>query len=113
VLASSPKARSQTGSWVSLVLAADATSYIHGLTAFREGQVDKWLRLFTAAVGEAATKATELAQRLAVLQENWRERAGHPRRRIRASTGRDHTAVSRAPKLPSTLAAGVMLNANR
>ncbi len=65
---------------VSLVLAADARSYVAGLTAFREERADEWFLLFAHALERAAAKASELAQRLAALQETWRERAGHPRR---------------------------------
>ncbi len=65
---------------VSLVLAADARAYVAGLTAFREGRPGDWILLFAQAIARAAAKASELAQRLAELQEKWRERAGRPRR---------------------------------
>jgi len=65
---------------VSLVLAADARAYVGGLTAFREDRAADWILLFAQAIERAAAKAGELAQRLAELQERWRERAGHPRR---------------------------------
>jgi Fic family protein len=65
---------------VSLVLAADAKAYVGGLTAFREDRAADWLLLFAHAIERAAAKASELAQRLAELQEKWRERAGRPRR---------------------------------
>jgi Fic family protein len=65
---------------VSLVLAADAKAYVTGLTAFREDRPGDWIRLFAQAIERAATKATELATRLADLQGRWRERAGRPRR---------------------------------
>ena len=64
---------------VSLVLAADARAYVTGLTAFREGRGDDWIRAFSAAVERSATKAAELAARLAELQDVWRARARHPR----------------------------------
>ncbi len=65
---------------VSLVLAADAKSYVAGLTAFREDRPDDWILLFAQAIGRAAAKAGQLATRLVELQEKWRERAGRPRR---------------------------------
>jgi Fic family protein len=64
---------------VSLVLAADAKAYVGGLTAFREDRAADWLLLFAQAIERAAAKASELALRLADLQEKWRERAGRPR----------------------------------
>jgi Fic family protein len=65
---------------ISLVLAADARAYVGGLTAFREDRPADWLLLFAQAIERAAAKASELALRLAELQEKWRERAGRPRR---------------------------------
>lgn len=65
---------------VSLVLAADAKAYVAGLTAFREDRPADWILLFGQAIERAAAKASELATRLAELQEKWRERAGRPRR---------------------------------
>jgi Fic family protein len=65
---------------VSLVLAADAKAYVAGLTAFREDRPADWIGLFARAIERAAAKASELALRLAELQEKWRERAGRPRR---------------------------------
>jgi len=65
---------------VSLVLAADAKAYVAGLTAFREDRPADWILLFAQAIERAAAKASELALRLAELQEKWRERAGRPRR---------------------------------
>ena len=65
---------------VSLVLAADAKAYVGGLTAFREDRAADWILLFAQAIERAAAKASELALRLAELQERWRERSGRPRR---------------------------------
>jgi len=70
---------------VSLVLAADARRYIAGLTRFREDGIDDWCALFADAVQVSAAKATELAGRLARLQEAWRQRAGSPRRHSSAA----------------------------
>jgi Fic family protein len=65
---------------VSLVLAADARAYVAGLTAFREDSAPEWLLLFAQALERAAATASELARRIAALQEEWRQRAGRPRR---------------------------------
>jgi Fic family protein len=65
---------------VSLVLAADARTYVAGLTAYREDRPTDWILLFAQTIERAAAKASELALRLAELQERWRERAGRPRR---------------------------------
>jgi Fic family protein len=65
---------------VRLVLAADAKAYVAGLTAFREDRPADWILLFAQAIERAAAKASELAARLAELQEKWRDRAGRPRR---------------------------------
>ncbi|HZZ85990.1 MAG TPA: Fic family protein [Anaeromyxobacteraceae bacterium] len=65
---------------VSLVLAADSKAYVGGLTAFREERAGDWILLFARALERAAAKASELARKLAELQETWRDRAGRPRR---------------------------------
>jgi Fic family protein len=65
---------------VSLVLAADAKAYVGGLTSFREDRPADWILHFAQAIERAVAKASELAVRLADLQERWRERAGRPRR---------------------------------
>src|SRR5512138_3913888 len=70
---------------VSLVLAADAKTYVAGLTAFREDRAADWILLFAQAIERAAAKASELALRLAELQERWRDRAGRPRRHSSAA----------------------------
>lgn len=65
---------------VSLLLAADARAYVAGLTAYRNAGLGEWLVLFAKAVELSARKAKELASRLAVIQDDWRRRAGRPRR---------------------------------
>jgi Fic family protein len=65
---------------VSLVLAADARGYVAGLSSFRDGDAAAWCVFFAQAIERAAREATELAARLATLQETWRERAGRPRK---------------------------------
>lgn len=65
---------------VSLVLAADVRAYVGGLLSFRDGDAARWCQLFAQAIERAAREASELAGRLAALQETWRERAGRPRK---------------------------------
>jgi Fic family protein len=65
---------------VSLVLAAHADSYVKGLTAYREDRSQEWYLFFANATSIAAEKAGEFADRIAELQEQWRERAGVKRR---------------------------------
>jgi Fic family protein len=64
---------------VSIVLAARPTAYVEGLTAFREGGVAEWIGSFSEAAGRAAAASIELADQVAALQGEWRERAGRPR----------------------------------
>lgn len=64
---------------VSVVLAANSTAYIRGLTDYREGRVDTWCGSFAYACRSAAEESGHLAQRIALLQDAWRGRAGHPR----------------------------------
>jgi Fic family protein len=65
---------------VSLVLAANAHTYIAGLTAFRGGDVAGWIALFAHATELAATYARRFADDLAAQRARWREAAGQPRR---------------------------------
>jgi Fic family protein len=64
---------------VSLVLATDARAYVRGLTDYREGLLDEWTGVFGAATRTAAIEARSFADRVAGLQERWRERATRPR----------------------------------
>jgi Fic family protein len=64
---------------VSIVLAARPTAYIDGLVAFREGRVADWIGSFASAASHAALMSIELAEQVAGLQAEWRERAGRPR----------------------------------
>ena len=64
---------------VSLVLATDARAYVRGLTDYREGMLDEWTGVFAAATRTAATQARSFADRVAGLQQRWRERATRPR----------------------------------
>lgn len=58
---------------ISVVLAADKSSYIEGLVAFREGREGDWLRTFANAAGRAADLANSYLNRVQQLQEQWRE----------------------------------------
>ena len=80
---------------VSLVLAANADRYVDGLTAYREGQIDDWCRMFGAALRDAAVLARDLGGRLQRLADQWRERAGRPRR-----TSAAQRLIERLPARP-------------
>ena len=64
---------------VSIVLAARLAAYVEGLVAFREGRVGEWIASFAGAASRAALMSIELADHVASLQGEWRERAGRPR----------------------------------
>jgi Fic family protein len=57
---------------VSVVLAADKERYIHGLTQFREGEVDLWIESFLASASRAARLAEQYLKEVERLQERWR-----------------------------------------
>lgn len=78
---------------VSLALAARSNTYVRGLNAFAAGDLATWLDVFARALTAAAMRASELAQRVAKLQEEWRVRAGRPRR--------DSSAEAIIVKLPA------------
>ena len=80
---------------VSLVLAANADRYVDGLTAYREGQIDDWCRMFGTALRDAAVLARDLGGRLQRLADQWRERAGRPRR-----TSAAQRLIERLPARP-------------
>jgi CBS domain-containing protein len=60
-----------------IVLAARPTTYVEGLVAFREGRVGEWIASFAGAASRAALMSIELADRVASLQGEWRERFAH------------------------------------
>jgi Fic family protein len=70
---------------ISLILAANADQYVKGLTAYRAERVDEWCFLFAQTVIAAAREARSFADRVAELQEEWRQRADSPRRGSAAS----------------------------
>ena len=75
---------------ISLVLAANADRYIKGLTAYRAGRVDEWCYFLAQIVTAAAREARSFADRVVALQDEWRKRAGSPRRDSAASRIIDH-----------------------
>jgi Fic family protein len=65
---------------ISTVLSADADAYIAGLTAFRAGRVDEWVRAFAEAAELAAGTAVRLAKDVARLDQESVERLVEHRR---------------------------------
>jgi Fic family protein len=59
---------------ISVVLAADRSRYIRGLTAFRNGDIDGWLLEFAAATARAASLAAGYLDAVEDVQESWRSR---------------------------------------
>lgn len=78
---------------VSIILAANARAYVGGLTAYRNGDIVAWCTLFASATQRASEKAVELTIALRDLREEWRNRAGNPRR--------DSAAAKLLPLLPA------------
>ncbi len=58
---------------ISVVLAADKSRYIAGLTRFREGDVDGWITQFAVAAARAAGLAQSYLEAVEDLQATWRE----------------------------------------
>jgi Fic family protein len=59
---------------ISVILAASRDRYIRGLTDFREDRLDSWIELFATATARAAALANTYLERVAELQDSWRER---------------------------------------
>ena len=78
---------------ISIVLAARANLYVDGLVGFREGRIDEWCASFAWACRKAAALSVDLAARVASLEAEWLQRAGHPRR--------DSAAARIIPVLPA------------
>lgn len=70
---------------ISIVLAARPTSYIAGLTGFREGRISAWIESFSGACVVAARHSADLASEIADLQASWRRRLGRVRSDAAAS----------------------------
>jgi Fic family protein len=64
---------------VSVVLAANATEYIGGLTAFRSEEPTVWCETFAQALLTAGEHAIGLGADLRALRDDWLKRAGMPR----------------------------------
>jgi Fic family protein len=64
---------------VSLVLATNATRYVEGLTAYRQGDIAAWCTFFTRALLSATEHAKRLNEQLQALQVRWREVLNQPR----------------------------------
>lgn len=58
---------------VSVVLARHTTSYVRGLTLFREDRIDQWLDTFAAAAAQAAKLAARYLHLVTGLQGRWRD----------------------------------------
>ena len=116
---------------ISLLLAADQSSYIAGLHKYRAGEVSEWCELFAEATAGAAREAERLAEEIESQEQEWLERAGHPRRDSAARrlisalpeqpvlnsadaqrlTGRSHVSVNKA--LEQLENAGILRRLNR
>ena len=57
---------------ISVVLAGDKGSYIAGLDAYAQGDVDAWLTTFAAATAQSAGLASSYLARVEALQNQWR-----------------------------------------
>lgn len=66
---------------ISLVLSGRKASHVGALTAFRYEDDEPWLLLFAESACEAAQASIGLADDIAALQDEWREKAGHPRQK--------------------------------
>ncbi len=116
---------------ISLLLAADQSSYIAGLHKYRAGEVSEWCELFAEATAGAAREAERLAEEIESQEQEWLERAGNPRRdsaarRLIAAlpeqpvlssadaqrlTGRSHVSANKA--LEQLENAGILRRLNR
>ena len=64
---------------ISLVLVRSRESYVAGLTAYRAGDVDGWIRASADATYTAAQAAATFAGRVEEQEERWLDQAGRPR----------------------------------
>lgn len=62
---------------ISVVLAADRSRYIEGLTWYRHGRVAEWVERFAGAAARAATLASSYLLAVTTLQDRWREALSH------------------------------------
>lgn len=64
---------------ISLILAGEADSYVHGLTSYRYTSGTDWVDFFSGAMIRAADCSELLARQVAELKERWLETAARPR----------------------------------
>lgn len=64
------------------MLATHADAYRRGLQAYTSDRLADWLDTFGWAVQKASRRSEVFATEVAKLQDTWRARAGHPRRRL-------------------------------
>ncbi len=92
---------------VSVVLAANSSRYVGGLTAFRDGDAVEWMATFADAMAVAGRRAAELGVSLGELRREWLSRARVPRqgstarRLIEGLTGHPLVSVESAARLLS------------
>ncbi|MFV2063899.1 MAG: Fic family protein [Chloroflexota bacterium] len=65
---------------ISVVLATNANAYVQGLTDYRNEKVDRWCGSFAYTSRLAAGESVSLGSQIGTMQDEWRERAGRPRR---------------------------------
>ena len=70
---------------VSLVLAAAASDYVRGLTAYRDARESEWTLFFARSAAIAAVQAASFAERVGDLQAEWRLAVGRLRKDSAAS----------------------------
>lgn len=59
---------------ISRILVENREAYVDGLTAYRDGDVDRWLLFFFEVVQSAVSYTHSLAMRLEALADKWEER---------------------------------------
>ena len=69
---------------ISVVLARDKPTYIAGLTAYREGDLVRWLERFSVAAAQSAALAQRYLQRALELKDSWRQALASSRNRPRS-----------------------------
>ena len=87
---------------VSVPIAVDRGAYLAGLTQFRLGDADPWVRWFADVVTRASEATVTLFDRVLALREQWRERTGDVR-----SDSAAHRIVDLLPQHPVLSAATV------
>jgi Fic family protein len=86
---------------VSVRIAADRDGYLAGLTIFRLGDHEQWVRWFAEVVARASATETELVHNIERVQAVWRERL--ERRRGGRALRRDSLAWQTLDLLPRNL----------